>query len=733
LLRSINLYELAAVFVLCATGTFLRFFRLDYLSLWGDELETAVASGWTTGMIVAYRRPIMLQYLIFHWFLPHVGQNDWWLRFPTALCGSLSLPVMYILARRHLDRATAFLATFLLAANYAHLVQSQNARYYGFMGLVTLLSLLVLFELMRRFRWWLLPAFLLVHVLNVLNHVVAFFVFAAEGLCWAMVALWRIRAHRNDWRKRLLLAGAGLCVVGAVGLFLLGNVVRQFIPLVSQDELPEMAARNVRLFLTSTADFLGLVLRWKYVAVALFVLSLVALFKKSREIFLLTVLLYCVTLVGLLRGKWIWKDLPTRYIFYCQPLLLISVSTLFVTLGRFVARRIPWGREAVKYRVVFVILAVGVMAWGADNVRRFLHRQPEEDWRAAAEYVQSHSARGDYLLIGRTSMFASDFFRWYARNPQFHIFSLTAEADKRPTVERVYAVLAAAGQTRRVWLFSVYDRLFREEADVAPMLDTLFTRVARFGQYPVLYRSAEKEMFHVPQIWGWDLPVAKELQRGGSPQVTRALTVEEDGDYVVVVRTTSGVAVERLLADGVTVLSLAASSGEPRLARPKWAAGNHTVGVVFHQVQSGSDTAPMLSIRVGRMYVPAPDETVTRIRATPERASLLALWAYAVSARQIRPGETFQQRVYWKFQDRTYLQPRFKSVLYNSSNGRFQILNTLTRSKILLGEDGWYVMEHNYEARIPAGAPPEHYTIKCSFLPYETRINAYLPRVVRIE
>jgi hypothetical protein len=242
----------------------------------------------------------------------------------------------------------------------------------------------------------------------------------------------------------------------------------------------------------------------------------------------------------------------------------------------------------------------------------------------------------------------------------------------------------------------------------------------------------KKDLLQVPEVWGWDVPVAKEIQASTSPQVVRRLSTAESGDYVVVVRSTDNVVVERLSVDGLAAVASGSPAGEPRLLKQAWSAGSHTIAVGFRLAPSGSRASPLLSIRAGRAYVPG-GETMLRGRATPEKAPPMYLWAYAISSAQLRRGETLQQRIYWKFQDRTYLQPRYKSVLYNAKDARFRTDNFLTHSKILLADDGWYVMEQLYRATIPAAAPADHYTIQFNFLPDETKIAGALPRVVRVE
>jgi hypothetical protein len=725
--------ELSGVLALFVAGAFLRFYRLDHLSCWTDELATAVYAQWPVEKIVTYQRPVMLQYLILHWVLPLVGQTDWALRLPTAICGTLSVPVMYVFARRHLDRAVAILATSLLVANYAHAVQSQNARYYAFMALMTLLSVLLLFELMQQFRWWLLPLFVVVHALNLLNHLVAIFLLGAEGLCWAFVAVWGLRKRRERRWIVLLAATGGLLIVGGIGFYQFWTTVREFIPLVTREELPKMIERNKLLFVTSTTEFLGLPRRWGSWAVCAFLGSLIALFRCAPRLLLLTILLYCATFVGLLGGKWVWATLPSRFVFFCLPFVLLSVSTLIVEAARLAARACPWGSNWVKFGVVAGFVAAATLIWAGTNIRRFYQRRPVENWRGAVEYIQNNAQNGDYVLIAKTSMNAVNFFRWYAKRPRFHMFSLTSQHDRRPSAKKIRTILIA-GHGRTTWLFSVYDRRFRQEPQVSQLLNSRFQHMGRYGRYPVLYRSKPAESFFAQNVWAWDIRVDEKLKSGALQKIERPVWLGATGDYVVVIRSSRNVVVRQTSLDDTSIGTPSGNSNEPCLASVSLPGGSHTIGVVFHRAPRSPPGPGLLQVRFGELYTPAGNETVLRLVAERRRRNRprILFWAVALSDRKVRAGQTLRQDVYWKFQDPSFFQPRYVSTLH-SADRRFRLDNTLTDSRLYLAEDGWYVFRQTYEVTPDPRRPPNDYSIQYRLLPYSAETSAFLPNVVRFE
>lgn len=166
--RACFLLVVAVAAVLCFTG-------LGTRSLWQDESETALLarSVLTEGVPkVVSGSNIVLQDKVgydkhyrwtFHpWghiYLAAAGlaifQNtEFAVRLPFALCGVLTVALLYIFALRHFKSAgLATLAALLLAACPVFVLHARQCRYYGLTMLTFLLVIAVFIELMKRPSW----------------------------------------------------------------------------------------------------------------------------------------------------------------------------------------------------------------------------------------------------------------------------------------------------------------------------------------------------------------------------------------------------------------------------------------------------------------------------------------------------------------------------------------------------------------------------------------------------
>ena len=156
-------YKLALL--LLAVAALPRLWTLGELGFYGDEETTAFPAralaegGWPrmpTGMI--YLRGFFIT-LLNGLSAALLGiDRELAYRLPTAILGTLTVPVLFLMGRRAWGAPTAFVAAWMLALSEWHIAMSREARMYGgFVLLFTVTGLLVLGYTLRptgaRLRW----------------------------------------------------------------------------------------------------------------------------------------------------------------------------------------------------------------------------------------------------------------------------------------------------------------------------------------------------------------------------------------------------------------------------------------------------------------------------------------------------------------------------------------------------------------------------------------------------
>lgn len=140
---------LLAILLLAASA---RFYHLDFLSLWTDELWAIVDSQVPTLdrlIELIYQtetHPPGFHFLLHYWQL-YVGYSDFILRFPSALAGVGVVWMTYLIGRAFFERHTAFIAATLTAVCYQLIAYSQEARanmLVAFFSLASLYTLLLI-------------------------------------------------------------------------------------------------------------------------------------------------------------------------------------------------------------------------------------------------------------------------------------------------------------------------------------------------------------------------------------------------------------------------------------------------------------------------------------------------------------------------------------------------------------------------------------------------------------
>ena len=214
----------------------LRVHRLDSQSLWYDEAVTAQVASQGIGELTRWTaddiQPPLYYYAVAGW-TRLAGRSEWALRFPSAFFGTLTVPLMWVLALRLFGRGrsgrmAAPVAGLLAALSPLYVYYAQEARMYT---LLTFLGLLAGYALLRATKdegrrtkgdggtssfviglssskWWLL--FVIASAALLYTHYFGAFLLLAYGVCF-MIG-WLVSLARGTPRWRTLAAFAFSCL-----------------------------------------------------------------------------------------------------------------------------------------------------------------------------------------------------------------------------------------------------------------------------------------------------------------------------------------------------------------------------------------------------------------------------------------------------------------------------------------------------------------------------------------
>jgi uncharacterized membrane protein len=279
-LQNIRALSGIALVSMVLIGFALRVYRLAAQSLWYDEavswhltqMSLPQLTVWTANDI----QPPLYYYFLWFW-VRLAGTSEYALRFPSVLCATLTLPLLWQLARRLLGMSGAWLALLLAVLSPFHVYYAQEARMYT---LLTLLGLTGTYLWLRLFRdlpratpasvplnhLWTAIGYAVTMAAALYTHYFAVFLLAAHWAAWGWIIGRRTLNPRTSPNGRTGGAGAiwsfwrrfwpALVSLAAVGIlyapwlpFLLGRYVQDTSYWPGTLSVAEMARR---LFLAFT-------------------------------------------------------------------------------------------------------------------------------------------------------------------------------------------------------------------------------------------------------------------------------------------------------------------------------------------------------------------------------------------------------------------------------------------------------------------------------------------------
>lgn len=380
-------------------GLALRIPSMNDTLLW-DELSTHYvvfdrSFGGMLDMVRGEQEVSPPLYFIFAWLFAQLGDPSLTMRLPSLIAGLATIPLTYLLGAWTVGRKAGLVGALLIAVSPFMIFYSAEARPYGMVTCLTLLSTLSLIAAVRgnRLRWWV--AFAFFTAASMYSHYTALFVLSAQFI-WALV-------YFKGLRFRMLLAGAGSVVLFLP--WLPEYLADSDSPGASVIEaLQPFTAAAVRLDLSQWALVHPFVPRTEL---------------PGRAFQLLLVAGLALAVAGLLRELWLRRDQPffwrpDRWVVLVVTLALaapvMAAIVSYVDVSVYLPRNLAtsWPGLAVSMGALLManrmkvlrIVSTGLVVfyYGFIAVSMFDDEYQRPDYKGAAELIADEFKPGDRIV-----------------------------------------------------------------------------------------------------------------------------------------------------------------------------------------------------------------------------------------------------------------------------------------------------------------------------------------------
>ena len=384
----------AILSIIIIIGAFLRFYHLDFNSLWLDEAVTADFSNksfldiWniTAGGGGEYHPPL------FYW-LEHImlsfGNNEITLRLVPAIVGILTIPLTYFAGKEFMDKRAGLIAAALIAFSPFHLFYSQEARSYTLM--LFFVSLVFLF-LLRGLKepgarpWIFFGVFaamaLWAHFLTAIP--LAIFWGFAIGYTW--IKRWNMAEVKKKFKNILL----SIAIFVVITLPLLVVTVRLFLAITAT--APTYGIQGWPVISQSVLQMSGFNLAVTVFLLILFGTGLLVLYTSDIAKLMLILAFSIIPLVASVFLSYKMPMLP-RYLIYLLPAYFIGIAASYRTIYSF------FRSDKVAYGFAILFFLIQIQAG-----MNYYTAYSKEDWRGFSTVMQQIVKAQDVIVLAPAYM-----------------------------------------------------------------------------------------------------------------------------------------------------------------------------------------------------------------------------------------------------------------------------------------------------------------------------------------
>lgn len=402
--------------VLTLIGAILRFVNLGFNSLWLDEASTYTFASMSLPGIWAATTGGEFNPPLFYW-IEHLmlvfGNNETILRFVPAVCGVLTIPLMYWAGKEFMDRNVGIVAAAACTFSPFLIFYSQEARAYS-MGLFFVTFAMVFFlkalKTNNATHWALFGA------LSALAYWTHFYTLVMTGT----LVLYAIFVKVMEWRKDIrslkpVIIGMGTFIIISLPLIVL--TVQLFAKRTSGG--PTFGIQGAGIIIETFRQLSGFSELVMILFLILFIIGIIQAFliDRNKGIFLLALTLLPFVISWFLSYK---IPMVPRYLIILAPIYFVGIALSYKPIYTLISnRKIVYGVMAL-----LVILSVTTPFFVG-----YYTSYTKEDWRGLAGKMSQAAKPGDTLVF--VPGYMSQPFDYYYKNASFGTFEYGASTSNQ--------------------------------------------------------------------------------------------------------------------------------------------------------------------------------------------------------------------------------------------------------------------------------------------------------------
>jgi 4-amino-4-deoxy-L-arabinose transferase-like glycosyltransferase len=444
-----------AICVLILLAFTLRVYRLDFVSLRGDESLTALFSSWPLSQLWEGIRTIEpnppLYYFVLRSAILAFGQTDFTTRYVSVLFGVLAVPLVYqlghtLIPNTRLGCVVGLLAAFLLAINPYQIWHSQDVRNYTLWPTLSLVSLIFWWRTLRENRRSGWAVYIITALVSLYTHYYDTFIILFEN-----VFVFLVHRRNRSLLKRWIVAQVILAV-----LYLPWPLFFSSRPLTYIAVTPDLPGPLGIVRQSLTAFALGetiprqLAIVLLPLLVLLLVLGLVFAFRQDRRVFTFLLLYLAVPSLCIYLFT-LWRPLfRQRYLNMIAPGYYLAFALGLARLARLRRGSVLATGAGLAILIVPTMLSLSHYYFDPRYAK-------SPDWRGLAAYLETQAQANDVIVQNHIDptlvyYYSGDSFRIVLPDRSAVDPVGDLPVDRVATGDKLRQLLA---QHRRLWLLPV--------------------------------------------------------------------------------------------------------------------------------------------------------------------------------------------------------------------------------------------------------------------------------------